>query len=76
MAFGRNPSYLKRQKEQRRAARAARKREERNARKQAKADGAGGDEFGSLADLGIGPDVAGSGGTSAPPAPEGGEESK
>lgn len=36
MAFGRNPSFLKRQKEQQRVARAARKREERLARKHAK----------------------------------------
>ena len=59
MALARNPSYLKRQKEQKRAAKAARKRQERSERKQAKAEGGGGgEEFGSLADLGIGPEAA------------------
>ncbi len=55
MALARNPSFLKRQKEQQRNARAARKREERAARKQARADGQPDEEFGSLADLGIEP---------------------
>lgn len=36
MAFGRNPSFLKRQKEQQRAAKAAQKREARLARKHSK----------------------------------------